>query len=349
MSLQSMSYEVTGRVPNLDIDLAVTMVREAWHSVRKLRGWSFQLGQGGFSVPSQIGSSSTTPPINEEFGTCTVAFGETSVVGDAIASAEWSTASQFGSLLTQRQFRIGGGTIYNIIAADFTDPDAAVLTLDRAFIDPLENYSGQPYLIYQPYIAAPEKNFIRWLAMRDMTNVRWLNINADYQERRNTDMADPQRQIYTPPLVVLPFVTDLRQGSSTYGYFMYELYPQPTSQILYQTWWMTEGPDLEAPSDDLPSPITEALVKWRALSDAYANAEANKDPHNPRGSGANFQFLARFFEAKYAAELKACRINDRERVNMFSAQMTRTGSPAPFSTWNPATGVLSVSNLAQTS
>jgi hypothetical protein len=349
MSLQSMAYELTGRVPNLDIDLAVTMTREAWHSIRKLRGWSFQFGQGGFSVPSQIGSSSTTPPLDADFGTCTVAFGSPTVTGDAIASAEWVTASQYGSLLTQRQFRIGGGTIYNIIAADFTDPNAATLTLDRAFIDPLVSYTGQPYLIYQPYIPTPEKDFIRWLAVRDMTNVRWLNVNADYQERRNTDMADPQRQIYTPPLMVLPFETDFRPGSSTYGYFLYELYPQPISQILYQTWWLWEGPDLQTPTDILPTPITEALVKWKALTDAFANAEANKDPANPRGAGANFQFLSQFYEAKYEKELKACRINDRERVNLFNAQMTRVGSPAPFSTFNPATGVLSVSNLAQTS
>lgn len=349
MSLQSIAYRLTGRVPNLDIDLAVTMVQQSWRSIRKLRGWSFQLQQGGFSVPSQVGSSSTTPPLNANFGTCTVAFGSPTVTGDAIASGEWATASQYGSLITQRQFRIGGGTIYSIIAADFTTPTAAVLTLDRPFIDPLVSYTGQPYLIYQPYIATPEKNFIRWLAIRDMTNVRWLNVDADYQERRNTDMADPQRQIYTPPLMVLPFQRDYREGSSTAGYMLYELYPQPISQILYQTWFEFEGPEVDAPNDEFPVPITEALVEWKSLTDAYANAEANKDPNNPRGAGANYPFLCQMYEAKYKDELKACRINDREAVNLFNAQMSRVGSPAPFSTWNPATGILSVSNLASTS
>lgn len=352
MSLQSIAYRLTGRVPNLDIDLAVTMVRQSWHSIRKLRGWSWQLQQSGFSTPSQVGSSSTTPPLNSNFGTCTVAFGSPTVTGDAIASGEWATASQYGSLITQRQFRIGGGTIYNIIAADFNTPTAAVLTLDRAFIDPLVSYTGQPYLIYQPYIAAPEKNFIRWLAMRDMTNVRWLNVDADYQERRNTDMADPQRQIYTPPLMVLPFQRDYRgQGTATpsskLGYMMYELYPQPISQILYQTWFEFEGPDVELPNDTFPVPVTEALVEFKSLTDAYAWAEGNKDQANPRGGGANNQFLCQMYEAKYKEELAACRINDREAVSLFNAQMTRTGSPAPFSQFNPATGVLSVSNLAQ--
>lgn len=338
MSLQTMAYELTGRVPNLDIDLAVTMVRDAWGSVRKLRGWSFQLGQGGFAAPAQYAN-----------GTVSITYGGTTITGDSVASAGWATLSQAGSLITQRQFRIGGGTIYNIVKADFTTPTAAVLTLDRPFIDYQANTSGLPYIIYQPYYAAPVNNFIRWLAIRDMTNVRWLNVNADYDTRRATDMADPQRQIYAPPLVVLPLSTDQRAGSSTAGYMLYELYPQPSTQIVYQTWYEWEGADLVNPTDTLPEPITEKLVKCQALMDAYGMAEGNKNPENPRGAGADFRFLVGQYQAMYAEELKACRVNDRERVSLFSATMSRLGSPAPFSTWNPATGVLSVSNLAQTS
>ncbi len=343
MALIQMAQELTGRVPNLDIDLAVTMIREAWKSVRKLRGWSFQLGQGGFAAPSKYG-----------LGTVSVTYGATTVTGDATASAGWATLSQFGSLVTQRQFRIGGGTIYDIIGYDDTDPNAIILTLDRPFIDYLATTTGLPYIIYQPYYTTPEKEFVRWLAIRDMTNVRWLNVNADYDARRATDMADPQRQIYTPPLIVLPLGVDTRgQGtslaSSTLGYMRYELYPQPSSQIVYQSWYMWEGPGLENDADELPRPITELLVKSKALVDAYGMAEANKDPQNPRGSGADFRFTSGLYAQIYKDELASCRVNDRESVSMFSATMSRVGSPAPFSTWNPATGVLSVSNLAQTS
>jgi len=343
MSLITMAQECTGRVPNLDIDLAITMIREAWHSIRRLRGWSFQLGQGGFAAPGQYTA-----------GTVSVSYGGTTVTGDATASTGWSTLSQFGSLITQRQFRIGGGTIYDIIGYDDTDPNAIVLTLDRPFIDYQATNIGLPYIIYQPYYAAPQKEFIRWLAVRDMTNVRWLNVNADYDTRRATDQADPQRQIYTPPLIVLPLGKDTRgQGtvnaSSTLGYMRYELYPQPSSQIVYQSWYLWEGPDLVDDSDELPEPISEICVKSKALVDAYGVAEANKDPQNPRGTGADNRFLAGLYGAMYEKELQACRVNDREAVSLFSAQMSRVGSPAPFSTWNPATGILSVSNLAQTS
>lgn len=341
---QDIVYELTGRVPGLDVDLAKTIAQEAWYSIRKLRGWSWQLGQGGFAAPSRITG-----------GTVDITYGGTTVTGDATASALWAAGGQYGSLITQRQFRVGGGTIYNIIAYDDTNPNAIVLTLDRAFIDYQTSYTGIPgAMIYQPYYAAPVKQFVRWLAIRDMTNVRFLNVNADYDTRRQTDMADPQRQIYTPPLVVLPFYTDQRgegtaNASATLGFFMYELYPQPSSQIVYQTWWEYEGPDLVNPTDTVPSTVTEALVKWKALADGYGWAEANKNPQSPRGAGADFRFLVGKYQELYKNELQACRVMDRERVSMFSATMSRVGSPAPFSTWNPATGVLSVSNLAQTS
>jgi hypothetical protein len=337
MSFGSMSYEVSGSVPGLDLDLASTKVREAWHTIRKLRGWSFQLGSGGFSTPGQV-----------NLGTVSVVFGSPTVTADATASTEWASASIYGSLLSQRQFRIGGGTIYNIIAYAVVG-GFGVLTLDRPFTDSLTSLTGLGYLIYQPYWPTPTKEFIRWLAVRDMTNVRWLNVNADYEQRRSTDMADPQRQIYENPLMLLPYQTDQRAGSSTLGWFQYEMYPGPISQYTYQTWYMWEGPDLVNPSDELPEPISEKLVKSLARVSSYEWAEANKDPQNPRGSGADFRFLMGAAQTQYEAELKICRVNDREKVNLFNATMTRVGSPAPFSTFNPATGVLSVSNLAATS
>ena len=337
MSLGSMADELTGEVPGLDLDLAVTKVREAWHDVRKLRGWSFQFGSGGFSTPGQVNQ-----------GTVSVSFGSPTVTADAVATTQWAGASQFGSLLSQRQFRIGGGTIYNIIAYQVVG-GFGQLTLDRPYTDSLSTTTGLSYLIYQVYYATPVKGFTRYLAIRDMTNVRWLNVNADYEQRRSTDMADPQRQIYENPLMILPYQTDQRPGSSTLGYFQYEMYPQPIAPYTYQTWWMWDGPDLVAMTDELPEPITEKLVKKLALVDGYQWAEANKDPQNPRGSGADFRFLMPKAQKDYDNELIACRVNDREKVNVFKATMTRVGSPAQFSIYNPATGVLSVSNLAATS
>ena len=123
--LANMLSELQGTVPNIDGAYASTLINEAWQDVRRLGGWSFQFGQTGFTVPGLLGT-----------GTVTLTFGSDQVVGDADAAAAWLTpgiGSQYGSLITQRQFRSGGtsgaGTMYDIIAFDGID----TLTLDRPF------------------------------------------------------------------------------------------------------------------------------------------------------------------------------------------------------------------------
>ena len=99
------------------------------------------------------------------------------VVGDATASAAWIAGSNPTSLITQRQFRTGAGTIYNIIAMDVTTPTAVVLTLDRPWIDSYYLGAGQGYSIYQPYIVAPVAGFLAWEYFLDVRNVIHLDVN----------------------------------------------------------------------------------------------------------------------------------------------------------------------------
>lgn len=334
MALADMIWELTGCVPNFDAALARIKLQDAWRDIRRLRGWSFQLSQGGFSTPPGISG-----------GTVTLTFGSPTVIADATATPLWQAASNAASLITQRQFRQTGASIYNIVAYD----GVSTITLDRPYTDVLLNFgvnAGLSYLLYQPYYTTPVEKFIRWLAVLDMTNVRWLNCRADYEERSAVNMNDPQRQIYANPLNLLPVDVDQRSGSSTPNWMRYELYPQPTSQYGYMTWYEWEGPDLQNMSDTLPWPVTENLVKTKARIGAYEWAEANKDPQNPRGAGANFGFLMEAALEEYKMSLQGIRVVDEERVNMFRATMTRIGSPMPFSTFNASTGVLSVSNLA---
>src|SRR5271167_2233040 len=112
MALENMIYELQGSVPGMDAAYAGTLINEAWQDVRRIGGWSFQFSESGFTVPGLMGT-----------GTVTLQFGSPSVTGDANATTAWNTTgigTQFGSLLTQRQFRSGGtsgaGTIYDIIS-----------------------------------------------------------------------------------------------------------------------------------------------------------------------------------------------------------------------------------------
>lgn len=332
MALANMLNEIQGTVPGIDAAYAKTLINEAWEDVRRLGGWSFQLAQTGFTIPGTIST-----------GTVTLQFGSATVIGDANASAEWAVTSQYGSLLTQRQFRSGGiqgaGTIYDLVAADFTNPNAAVLTLDRPFTDPLTSLYGpvvlQEYSIYQPYIVAPVADFSRWLSVLDVGNSGWLYTRAD---RRAIDKEDPQRQIFANPDRLAALGQDERQNSATAGWQRYELWPGPQNQFLYQAWYLRFGPDLVNLSDTLPIGIPESMVKAKARVQAYEQAEANKDSSNPRGAGADFRFLMGAAQKKYEVELKASRLRDRDKVDIFVSKLRRTNAgPAPV-TFNSATG-----------
>lgn len=323
MSLGSMIYDVQGSVPNMDAGQLRTIINEAWGDVRRLGGWSWQFGETGFTVPGMVST-----------GTVTLTFGSPFVTGDANAKAAWNTVgigSQYGSLLTQRQFRSGGtsgaGTMYDIIAYNST---TGVLTLNRPFTDPLTAFTAvanQEYSIYQPYIAAPAKDFLRWLSVLDIANSGWLLTRGD---RREVNRSDPQRQIFSNPDRLLGLGQDERIGSSTLGWERYELWPGPQNQFLYQAWFQRYGADLVNPNDTLPVGIPESMIKARARVRCYEQAEANKDPQMPRGAGADFRFLMGAANAQYEKELQFARLRDRDKVDVYVSRMTRlTGGPSP--------------------
>jgi hypothetical protein len=327
--------ELQGNVAGVDAAYARTLVNEAFGDVRRMGGWSWQLFETGFTVPGMLST-----------GTVTLQFGQPTVIGDANASATWLTTSQFGSLITQRQFRSGGvsgaGTMYDIIGIDFTVPTAAVITLNRPFTDPLTLMTGpvatQKYSIYQPYIVAPFKDFSRWLTVFDIANSGWLFVKGD---RREIGLVDPQRQIFANPDRLLALGEDVRANSSTAGWQRYELWPGPQNQYLYQAWGVRNGADLVNLSDELPIGIPESAVKARARYRCYEQAEANKDPANPRGAGADFRFLMGAADGQFSAEIKQARLRDRDRCDLFFTTMHRfRGGPAP-TTFNAATGGIS--------
>jgi len=334
--LANMISELSGNAPGVDYAYASTLVNEAWADVRRLGGWSFQLEQTGFTVPGMLGT-----------GTVTLTFGSPTVIGDANATAAWATASQYGSLITQRQFRSGGvsgaGTIYEIIALDTTTyAPFSALTLNRPFSDPLAVMpgpdAGQEYSIYQPYVVAPVQDFRRWLTVFDIANSGWLFVRGD---RREIALCDPQRQIFANPDRLLALGSDTRSGSSTAGWQRYELWPGPQNQYLYFAWFTRFGQDLVNLTDTLPDGIPESMVKARARARIYEQAEANKNPQNPRGAGADFRFLLGEANKTFGRELKQARLEDRDKCDIFYTTMHRfRGGPAP-TTFDPATGGIS--------
>ena len=327
MALSNMIAEMRGAVPGYSALLARTHIQNAWMDVRNMKGWSFQLGNGGFGTP---------PLVNA--GSVTVTFGASTVTGDAAASTAWATASQPGSLLTQRQFRIAAtGTIYNIVG--YTPGTNAVLTLDRPYYDTTSG-STLGYSLYQCYYPVPVADFLAWESVLDVNNAIDLVVGTAKKNKDWVDANDPQRQIFSNPGSIIPYGTDQRAGSSTAGWMVYELYPQPQAQYAYQTWYSRRGADIVLPSDTLPFPITEHVIKTLARVKAYEWLIVKLQAEHPDRNVSGIQFAMGAAAKEAAAQLKEIRMEDRDRVDMWYSVMNRVKGYGVVTTFNPNTGMV---------
>src|SRR5260221_9013386 len=175
MSWQSMSLDLSIQVP-VPFQFCKTLVNRAWKDVQSKFLWSFLWND--YAIPTPL-------PITA--GQATVAIGSTQVTGNAAASAAW-TGLGLVMPLTNRQFRVAQGTIYNIIAASFAVPAAVVLTLDKPYVDPVAGVTS--YTVYQVYYNAPTQDFLWWESLRDPVSGYPLKTTLT---REFVDRVDPQR------------------------------------------------------------------------------------------------------------------------------------------------------------
>lgn len=330
MSFYTMSKSLTGEIPGLMLSLAQNKVAEAIGKVYDESDWSFQTIYAGWLAPGQLANR----------GTYTVTPYQNTVIADAVATA--ALAAITSPLITTLQYRDPARAIYNIIGYDNGqtpyDPESgtgspnypfATLTLDRPWMEPTDG-PGQPYMIYQCYFPAPVKDWRKFIEIRDTTNARPLF----YTEYSQADLArkDPQRTCFADPRHVVPCGVDLRPGSATPGYPMYELWPQQLSRVPYSFSGRRRGPELVKPTDTVPYPFTEELVKHRAMELLYLFKEAQKGEDVQRGSGANWLLLAQAARKEYDDVLDQIRAIDANLHNDFVTHLyTSTfGSNEPF-------------------
>jgi hypothetical protein len=102
---------------------------------------------------------------------------------------------------------------------------------------------------------------------------------------------------------------------------LFELYPNPSTAISYQTYYVTEGPELVNNSDTLPFPITQEVVLMKARSYIYEWAESRKDVMAAKGSGPGYFMLKKEADDEFDKRLKALRLLDRESVNAYQIKM----------------------------
>ena len=192
-------------------------------------------------------------------------------------------------------------------------------------------------MAYQAYFAAPA-GLKKWLAIRDTTNNQpmnwWTYTQVDLSE------IDPQRTDFSQPEYVVPYGPDTRQGSATFGQFLYELWQGPLTVLPYTFQCEASWPALVNPSDTVPYPLTEELLKFRTYEVISLWKESQKGDEMERGSGANWQFLAKAYREEYQSRLKVISLVDRQLCDLYFTRMRRyPGSVDSFVSVNGQMGV----------
>ena len=285
MSYYSMAKALTGEVPGTPLSLAQTRVNDALGKIYDQSDWHFQTQYAGWLCPGQIANS----------GTFTTTPYQNTVVADATASAA-IVAHTGMPLITQLQYRDPARAIYNVVGyATAGSPPVVTLTLDRPWMEPTSG-PGQPYMLYQCYFVAPVQDFRKFIEVRDTTDAGRL----DFWSYSQADLArrDPQRTTFADPAFVVPVGADMRPGSSTLGWQMFELWPQQLSYVPYSFSYKRRGPSLVNPTDTVPYPLTEELVEWKA-KEILLQYKAAQAEEKAKGGGAGWLLMAGMAKKEY--------------------------------------------------
>jgi hypothetical protein len=265
MSWGTMSSELTGQCP-VNINFAFILVNRAWRQIQRQYLWSFLWGD--CAIP-------TIAPVST--GTVTTTLGSATVTADATAKTAWAAIGLITPVATL-QFRVGTGTIYNILNYDSV---GGTITLDKIFVDPGAG-AGNGYSLQLFYPSAPVQDFLWWEEFKDPVTGYNLGI---YKTRGEVDEDDPQRVSLGIPADVIPY-----QINPVTGFPQYEIWPAPAG-LTYVGQYYRSGSDFVSPTDTVASPLGEDVVLEKAKYLAYEWCEANKDKLQPAQRQGDFRYL----------------------------------------------------------
>ncbi len=281
MAFEDYATELLGYVPKLSILLAKKHVNRAWRDIRDSRRWSFLIQEMVLQAPGQItaGSASVT-----QFST--------QVVLDATAAAAVIAAIVVGNPpITDRQFRVANGPLYNISSFNGVN----TLTLERAYQE--QTNATASYLIYRCFFAV-SSDFRRWVSVFDPVNNYRMRRENLSRTKEEVDRADPQRGSFSTPIWMAAY-RNVTQP-------VYEMWPHPVSQISYIALYERRGINFAA-GESLPAAIPEDLLLDRARYHAYQWAMTQPNP-----DGIDWKVLLLEAKQSYSEQLNKSKLVDEE-------------------------------------
>jgi hypothetical protein len=285
MSLMTMASEVVGQVPGIDYLFATSLVQRAWLDVQRRFLWSFLYGT--WVIP-------TTVPVSA--GSVTVTIGSPTVTGNAAATAAWAAIGLEVPITTQ-QFRVGQGTIYDIIG--YTPPVSpaiyATLTLGQPYVDPAQS-AGTGYSIMLNYPIAPVQDFLWFESITDPVSGYQIKTTLT---REYVDSCDPQRFQSGWPIAFIPHDIYPYPNLAYSGWPRIEMWPAPVSGYTYIGTYYRSGAMFSAPGATVPLQLGEDVVLAKAKYYAYEWALANQNRSAKISKTGGFAYLMGKMDDQY--------------------------------------------------
>ena len=309
-TLLEASANLVGEIPSLPRLLAQKYINQAILEIRKDYMWSWNIGEGILITPGLVST-----------GTVSVTQFSATVTFDTDAQIALNAVENANPPLIERQFRIPGGPLYNILSYDDTNGNCV---LDRIYGEPTN--SGAIYNVYRAYYdppstdgVTPNNDFLRYLTINNTQQGYQISSRRLNQPREILNRRDPLRGalgspyyafVYKPRPNIPAANLGLTTGGPTNGLMQYELWPHPTYQNALLAQYVRQHVDL-VPNDYLPYGCTETLVKYRALEFAYRWALQNVGRF-PELKGTDWRFLLSEIQGKYTKELVGAKREDKE-------------------------------------
>lgn len=311
-----LAADLSGQIPGLPNIFARKFINRAMTEVKREKLWTWNTAEGVIITPQIISSGGL---VSVTQFSPTITFDATSIM----ALLPYVLANP---PLTQRQFRIGPGPIYNIIGYN---PTTGVATLDRIYGE--ATAPTQQYSIYRCYYGAPSNDgttpvydFLRYLVINNpiqgyVIAGRRLNMSREEINRR-----DPLRGAIGNPYYTAMYKPTPNTGNNTtspnFGQMQYEFWPHPTYQQSLIATYERLHVDLQ-PTDYFPNQCPTLLVTYKALEFGYRWAMQNA-ARLPELKGVNWLAALTDVKAQYRIELVSAKRNDSE----ISPTILRPGS-----------------------
>ncbi len=238
-------------------------------------------------------------------GSATFTFGSTSVVPDPFqAGPTWLAQAQPSPpmpSITQMQFRITGGPIYNIVGFNPTDNS---IILDRPYAEPSGTGSYMIYMVYVPALAPDHQIWLSWVDPQNDYRIRRKNL---YRTKAEIDRRDPNRSSFSEPIWVAA-----NQYANINGvqYPRFELWPGPQQQLAYNVEYTIRGADIPT-TQLLPGIIPDELVILGARVEGYEWVLTNNDKISPARASAIRSAMGQA-QAKFNDRLWRVKQNDND-------------------------------------